>query len=477
MREFRQQNSRSSETRYRQTWIDDIDPNRFWTAWGAIKPDGKRKEHGRTSDVPGSKGKKGTKAFVSAEANAEFKMNVGIRKKLEEGYIEVGLDGRPLVGGSADEIDHAKPLPKNLCFSKPRNEINDKKLAKWIAADKLIYTRKAQGMAVVVHIMADGEVRIYSRRMDDITGHFPQLVRGLQDKYPPCSILLFEGIMLEGNTYRDFKVCASVMRSKEDKALRRQEELGPMKFYLYRVPVWDGRWMEHDFTAAQMLDFIEEIFADDFAENMDEEHKVRILYCVELFEGSIEEAMEYCIEQDYEGWVVYVGEDKLGDQSFTFNGKPSRPPGCFKLKPDHEDDFIALFDPKKEYEARCSKNCILTAKQMQEKKKCPVCGAKMIGLGKAGTGKHRGGMGTVSLFQMNKNGEKIYICEVGIFKNFPDEYKMENADPADYPKVLQVIYDARQYISQGDDTNALILPRVVAEREDKDVFECVNPEL
>ena len=137
-------------------------------------------------------------------------MDRAVRKKTEEGYVEIGLDGRPLVGGpiAATEILHDQPFPKNLCFSKPKNSVKD---------EQLIYTRKVNGMCVPVQVMEDGTVKVYSRRMDDISAKFPQLVYGIQKiKVPPMSVLLFEGFVGDGNTKREFEAFQSIINSLDN---------------------------------------------------------------------------------------------------------------------------------------------------------------------------------------------------------------------------------------------------------------------
>jgi hypothetical protein len=126
----------------------DLRKDTVITSWGAVI-DGKHREHGHTEDKVQPKGKENTKAFMSAKENAVFTHDRAIRKKTEEGYVELGLDGKPLLGGAADEILHDQPLPKNLCFSKPKNSVTDSMLAKLDSEKRTIYTRKVNGMMVI----------------------------------------------------------------------------------------------------------------------------------------------------------------------------------------------------------------------------------------------------------------------------------------------------------------------------------------
>jgi ATP-dependent DNA ligase len=426
------------------------------TAWGAIV-DGKRKEYGRTEDRPGSKGKEGTKAFMTAAQNAIFAHERAIRKKLEEGYVEVGLDGRPIVGGPTvrvETIDHSTWLPKNLCFSKPRNSMAMRKALALDEAGDLLKTRKMNGMSMIAHIDHYGMPQIYSRRMERLTYHFPHLDRALGPlgmHLPPCSILLFEAFLGEGNTKADLLKVQSVMRSLSGRACDLQDEHGFMKFYLYRVPVWKGEDIEKKNTCEQQAYLIENAFTDRFMAWRDEYKPIRdyqFLYTLQNFEGTIPEALAEAEEYGYEGWVCYQKSAIMGDYSYSFHGKPDRPSCCFKLKPWEEDDFICYWDPA------------------NSSKKRP--------LGAYGSGKNSERVGTLSLYQLNSAGEEIYICECA---GMSDADRERLANPSIYPIVAEVKYETRTYKSEGDKTDALSHPRIARFRDDKAPEECVNESL
>jgi hypothetical protein len=452
MREFRQKHGRSGE-RY---WMIGFEAEpgapveTIVTEWGAIK-DGKRKQHGKTKDRPGPKGKEGTKGWVSAQDNACFNSDRLIRKKVEEGYVEVGLDGRSLVGGSADEIVHDQPLPKNLCFSKPRNSISQKALLKLEQNDDLILTRKYNGMMVIAHIDREGDAHIYSRRMDEVTGHFPHLERALGRTgmaFPPESILLFEAFLGEGCSQDEFEAVQSVMRSKEDRAVRLQQENGWVKFYLFRVPIWKGAHLEEINTCEQQCLLIENTFTDRFLDNRNTAVDGQFLFPLENVEVSVSEALGLAERYGWEGFVGYQKSATMAGYSFSFHGKPDRPGCCFKLKPVYEDDFVAYWEPEK--------------------------GTKEMPRGSYGSGKNSDTVGTISLYQYNEAGELIYICECSGFTEEDREYL---AKAAEYPTTVQIEFTSRSYVSRGRKSNALQFPRFSRMREDKEPEECVNPVL
>lgn len=460
MREFRQTHGRTGE-RY---WMISFEappgqpPETIVTKWGAIK-NGEKKQHGETKDRPGPKGKRGTKSYMDAAANACFNMDRMIRKKIEEGYVEIGLDGRPLVGGPVEDpqydagptIPFDEPLPKNLCFSKPKNTVPEKFVRKLEDNGNLILTRKINGMLVVAQIDEKGVPYLYTRRMDDLTHHFPHLTLALMNmNFPAKSILLFEAFMGEGNKKKDLLRVQSVMRSKSERALELQENDEWMKFYLLRIPVWKGKYLEQEMNCEQLCHLIENTFADKFMEYRDGSVDAQFLFTLENFEGTVDEADAEAEANGYEGWVGYQRDAVFGEYSFSFHGKPDRPACCFKRKPEYEDDFIAHFNPDK------------STKDFKQ--------------GSWGTGKNTGLLGTMSLYQMDpETGEVIYVCEVG--SGFSDAQRKEFADPGLYPVVVTVKYTSRQYTSEGDDTNALEFPRFDQLHPDKTPEEVYNPKI
>jgi ATP-dependent DNA ligase len=435
--EFRQTKGRTGTVRY---WRISRRGDLVSSEWGAIV-NGEHKKHGETEDVPGPKGKEGTAAWVSAENNAKFHLERLVRKKTEEGYVEVDQQGNPLTEVTENKIDHSKPLPKKLCFCKPKNSGKD--------GPDLIYTRKVNGMCVIAQVMSDPDetVRLYSRRMDDLTGHFPHLVKALTAmKVPPGSILMFEAFMGDGNSKADLLKCQSIMRSKRDKALGRQEDIGWMKFYLYRIPCWREKDLERKATCYNQLCAIVNAVADKFEGYRDPDvGKDQFLFPVEIFEGTWDEALNEATSAGYEGWVVYKRDGSFGDYTYGFHGKADRPSCCFKLKLEITDDFVAFFNPDK---------------STKEKPQ-----------GTWGSGKNMGKVGTLSLYQYDNAGNLHYICDTS---GFDDATRDELTARKSWPIVVEVKYNGRGYLAQGDGSNALEFPRFQRVRTDKDREECID---
>lgn len=463
MLELRQKHGRAGE-RY---WKIEVRGDAVITEWGALK-DGELNKHGATKDIPGPKGKEGTKSYYTAEKNAEFNADRLIRKKREEGYVEPGEEE------SVSVIDFTKPLPKNLAFSKPKNSMDPKRMLKIANTpdDAVLFTRKVNGMAAIIYLNANREITIYSRRLEDVTEKFPHLVRELKSAGAlKESIILVESFMGEGNSKEDFNKMQQIMNAKTDHALAVQKDLGPAHFYVYRVPFWGGAFVEGDMINVDYIEWLE-----DFLHGI----STKYLHPLEVQWGTIEEAETVAKERGYEGWVAYQANGKLKDYSYSFHGKPNRPSCVWKVKYSQEDDFSARWDPKRTMSGgHCKKGCqYKDHKQVQvsgSSGTCVICGSRMVGDGTLGSGKHSGQVGTLSLYQNTPKGVPVYICEVGT--GMTDAQKKELADPTLYPLCVRVIFDDRRYRANGDDSNALLFPRLDEIREDKEPSECVNEEL
>lgn len=464
MREFRQKQGRAGE-RY---WRIEVKGDKVLTEWGAIK-NGEHSKHGATGDIPGPKGKEGTKGYYTAEANAKFNADRLIRKKKEEGYVELGDEA-----GVASKIDFGKPLPKNLAFSKPKNSMDTARMVKLADKEGVVFTRKVNGMAAIVYVNKDGDITIYSRRMEDVTEKFPHIVKEINALgVPSKTILLAEAFMGKGNDKDDFNMMQQIMNAKPDHALAVQKKLGKAHFYVYRAPFWMGQNLEDEMNNCEYLELLEYLFHDH-------RYDMQYIHHLEVFWGEVEDAKKIALKKGYEGWVAYQTTGELKGRGFSFHGKPDRPSCVWKVKYHSEDDFCARWDPKRTMGGgHCKNGCqCADSKQVQKSVttgKCAVCGGKMVGDGTFGSGKHTGQVGTFSLYQYTPKGVPVYICEVGT--GLSDEQKEQLADVVHYPLCVRIIYDDRRYRAKGDDSNALQFPRVDEIREDKEPSECVNPEL
>lgn len=155
----------------------------------------------------------------------------------------------------------------------------------------------------------------------------------------------------------------------------------------------------------------------------------------EIINKSHKEAMIEIKNRGLEGLVCWNGNELIEERkAYSFNGKAERPSICWKSKPKYELDGIVRFDPNND-------------------------------IGELGSGKNKGLMKSVFLYQLDENEKEIYICKVG--GGFNDVDRKKYSDKSLYPIVFQVEFDS---VISG--TGALRFPIFIRERPDKSIKEC-----
>lgn len=459
MREFRQSHTRGKD----RVWKIEVEENLITTWWGTLG--GKLQN---TTETISWVGVKKTKSFVSAVDQAQLVAERMIRKKLEEGYLEV-VDGE-VVGISAGAIQFSKKFPKNLSFSKPLNSKPEKKARQLIKENRVILTVKRNGMMHAAMSDEAKRVSIYSRRMDEVTNKYPHIVEELRTFMAANSVFLGEMVSLNQKGEDSFRQMQMIENAKVEKALERQQQLGLSRFVVFRVPFWKNLPIETTDTHEQWIQLL-----GDIMERNPTKENVEYLQWMDNSQAlTYDQWLDQAQQMGIEGYVVYEKEGSFGDRSYNFKGKPDRPSSCWKLKPTLEDDFIAYFSPDN-YD-RCKKCKSISV--YQKTSKCELCDGSMIGNGTWGKGKHTGQVGTLSLYQLREDDPyPVYICEVG--SGFTDEQKAALAKkPLDFwPQVVEVKFAERKYLSRGQISNALTHPRFSRFRTDKTWQECFNEDL
>lgn len=448
-REFHQ-TARTGKTR---VWAIEVDGKYVHTTFGelggklqTVTDEGQAKNVGRSNEV-------------TPEEDAVYLAERAILKKTRNGY-------RPVGEKAPDRIVWEDGfLPENLRFYKPTNTLS-KTLEKKVNDGSAWLGRKRDGEMMVIVKWDDGHVDILSRTM--LPNHhqeagiatwndrFPEMVAEVErrEDIPPRSILL--GDVVCDPVARLRWDVASFMKSKTAEARKKP----PLFFYCWDVAWWEGECLLKDTPVRERYDVIWTLLGSEWDKKSwllpIEVYEVNELESYfqdeELPDTPIEAAMELAKRWEWEGWVVVDPDGTMGNKGHNFRGKTDRPgKASGKLKPVYEGDFVAFFDPDGDFEGRES-----TA-------------------GKWGRGKHRGQVGSVSLFQYDSAGELVYICECG--GGIDDEFRAKYSDPEEYPIVVEVEFNDRTYKSKGEKTNALQFPRIVRVREDKTADECINEEL
>lgn len=471
-------------------WRSWIDGERIITQWGTL---GGRLQ--QTIDIPGSKGKEGSKAWINPEQSALNTLSRQVTKRCKRGYLletELSEGLKTLLKAEiadvrfGEEINFSGPQPHNLCFSKPVNSINYARLLKLSKSrstygPKILWTVKVNGMMHIVSKDDKGRIWIQSRgKMIVCNEKYPHLVEQFGYVLPPRSIMLAEFYMGEGKKRKDFNLMQRIANSLPDEAMRKQRELGLVQAYVFRIPFWGGTEREETAHNICNLNFI-----DDLTHGLDNKQLAKGHKCLgdcdhirglDIYDDTIEVLLKKLQLRQYEGYVIYQLDAPLGKQAYNFQGKPDRPPVCWKYKPSLEDDFIAFWD-RAVFPSHCSSKCGYKTQgeriKSLEEGICTVCGKALKPDGSWGSGKNRERIGAISLYQYDKHGILQYISDCS---GMSDKIREEMTHTS-WPRVVNVIYKERSYISAGDDSNALFHPSFERFRDDKPPDECINKEL
>jgi bifunctional non-homologous end joining protein LigD len=288
-------------------WIE-ADGKTVTVMWGKV---GKTLQ--TSSDTAKPKGKPGTASYMDERACALFNYERQIRKKREEGYREQDA----VVG----ERDLFSGLDKQFVPAKP---IADMDPADW--PENVIIQRKRDGQRHLVLITRTGDVRIYSRRMDDMTAHFPKLAAYIRDaNLPTCTVLDGE-IIVDRDGSDDFKAVGTVTRAKAEKGAQREATL-PIRYMVFDVlyaagaATWKLPYRERYKTLKTLLPV----------------QSFTLFVPLNLANAPVDGLMNLARAKGWEGFVVWFADEPTVVRD---GGKPKRA-GCAKLKVKHDQDVIA----------------------------------------------------------------------------------------------------------------------------------------
>lgn len=469
LREFRQTRGRSAKTR---VWQIKVEGARVFVKYGQL--DGAMQE----TSYLGKAKNKGKANYISAETDALAEARRDCRMKYDfEGHDEyvngVNVDNR--FSGTISIPDLLRDLPGCFCLYKPENSLENDCPALYkralIGDPSVVYTIKRNGEMFMAIIKEDGSVEFRSRRgrkwadcegpielpdgnLDEsqvvpLTNRFSYLVPQIQSLGLPPNTVLAGELCMWTEHGDDHAYVSGLTKSKTDYALNKMAECGYPSFYIWDVPFYGGMDWVTEVTPRFRFAALRGLMESGHHPNLE----MVSYYTFPTPAAAIDYAKQYKLE----GFVVIDLDSKYGDKGWNLTGKPYRPVTCGKLKPEFEDDFVALFDPDNK-------------------------------VGKWGIGKHEkgktvtlpsgeqvvhGGVGSVMLYQYNSWGVLVPICKCSGM-----EYEMQaKLRPEDFPMVWEVTYTDRRYISDGDDTDALDFPRFSRLRTDKSAKECVNPKL
>ena len=135
---------------------------------------------------------KGKANELSPEQAAKADYDRIIQTKINEGMVIVpDLNTLPDFN-TIPEIDLSN-IPKSLCCSKPTQQINERALQKIIDAGNAKFFIKYNGLCHFIVKNLDSDIRIYTRRWDDHTTKYPEIVKDFQEcDYPAGTMIIAE---------------------------------------------------------------------------------------------------------------------------------------------------------------------------------------------------------------------------------------------------------------------------------------------
>jgi len=264
-----------------------------------------------------------------------------IATKMKEGYTVVNsLDDVP--DFSIKDIDFDN-LPVQFCCSKPHSSVAESKVDFLIAESKARFFVKENGSCHFLLVCPDGEVKIYSRRVNDHTRKYSKIAAALKEiGLPPKSLLIAEFTVDSSDicvTHMDrFKRFQEISKAdtlkgevKEniDETVLRQKDT-PVVAIVFNILFLGGEDLTnkpYSDVHTTMLD-IESYDTSGFIRTPTEKQF-----------NSYKEAYAWAkhnLDME-EGLVVW---NQCENAEITYTGKPKRR-ACYKLKAVREDDLVA----------------------------------------------------------------------------------------------------------------------------------------
>jgi hypothetical protein len=456
-REFRQSESAGSQkTGKMQVWRIWRKKNEVFVEHGFLG--------GKMQHTPGQKfegvniGKANEK---DPEEVAQEWMDRQILLRTRKGWLEHDAKtGAPLqaVEKRSTTIDFSKPLPQNLRAWKPNQSI-PKSLEKAVAEGRGIFTRKRDGNQHTIVKDDTGKWVMYSSTMapshKDDPGipwleRYPKIHEGLK------KLNVMNGTMLVGELVAafeqdeagfdidDMNYVSTIVKSKKDEALEKQDDGGHLSFSIYDIIFLSHQpwYAEKEYQAR--LGMIHELVAaakDPHVIHVEMFVGDRILHAggsealpAEVNTKSIDSMLAIAKDYGWEGFVLVERSAKFDEKGLNFAGKPQRPSTAAKVKPVLTADFMVRWDPDN-------------------------------GEGERGKGKKSTGVGAVFAYLWDPaKKEWRYITKVG--GGLTDADVKRFADPKLYPMVWEVEFAA--WTPDG----SLQFPVFLRERDDKKPKEC-----
>jgi ATP-dependent DNA ligase len=284
---------------------------------------------------------KGKANELTPEQAAEADFNRIIERKEKEGYVRTdSLETLPELKAAPLDLDH---IPKSFCCSKPIKQISIKATNKLIKSGHAKFFVKYNGGCHYILINSEGVIFIYTRRWDDHTSKYPDLVKAVKKKnFRPSTLLIAELCidpllqlphMIAQQRFSEIQkanTTKGVCKEDQTKCFERQTG-NTVKAAVFGILYFNGEkvW---DKPYSYMWDLLTIPI-----EPLSQKELLFLPQEADITSGDAAVSLTKVHSKALEGLILW---DMRKSMEVTFNGKPLRR-AAWKIKPEHDDDVIA----------------------------------------------------------------------------------------------------------------------------------------
>lgn len=218
-------------------------------------------------------------------------------------------------------------LPMSFAPQKPVQEPPLHNAALEKSVGKYLFQRKRDGQRHYVLKTADGEIRIFSRRMEEKTQHLPRIRRALERCDIPRGSVLDGELIVDIDGDDNFRATGQICRAGASRAAAAEATL-PVMFMLFDV-LFLKRQPIYELPYRRRWEYVQEI--------VESEQGLNNLIALPEHYTRFATARTAALDNQWEGLVIW---DLDAPNELRMNGKHVRA-GCYKWKPVQTGDFVA----------------------------------------------------------------------------------------------------------------------------------------
>lgn len=193
--------------------------------------------------------------------------------------------------------------------------------------NQLVITLKEDGFKLYAVKSANGW-KLYTDGIRDVSAYVPHIIEDLSRRpIPEGTMFIGEGMLYLDDKKSDLSGPQQIFNMKDPvAAVIKQIKIGKLNYMIFYVAFWNGEsWFQKPYW-----EHIDKIFSN---------FTMFPICPVETLSMDLAKAKKLIEKSGAEGLVLY---DSQFVSSYRLDGKdPERVAGCYKWKPEFEDDFIA----------------------------------------------------------------------------------------------------------------------------------------